>query len=185
MDNTRKPSLDKADMHVLVVDDEPFITEEILEFLADEGISAMQADSAESAVQTMQQSVPGAVTVVLSDMKMSGQDGLWLAMQITTLASGGSAAEFVLMSGHGTTDLAAEALRARVFDFVPKPLKLAELAGVLRRAHEAALARRQTHAQTHTTTHTKTAAHEPDAQPAEPAITADSKPTCAAGHAKD
>lgn len=139
---------DEAPIHVLVIDDESVIVDELLEFLGYEGITTSSAGDAAAALLVLGQAPPGAVTVILTDVKMPGQDGLSIASSILRDMSEAFAVEVIIMSGHGDFNMAVDALRARVFDFIRKPLRLTELLDMVQRAHAAALARRRTHRET-------------------------------------
>ncbi len=134
---------DAAAIHVLVIDDEAVIVEEILEFLADEGIAATAAGSAEAATRQIEQAPPGAITVILTDVKMPGRDGLSFARDVLGACPEANAVEVIVMTGHANMGMTIDALRTRVFDFIRKPLRLSELGSVIRRAHAAAMARRR------------------------------------------
>lgn len=140
-----RPEPDADAIHVLVVDDEPVLVEEIVEFLAGEGIATSAAGSAPAAVRQIEQAMPGAFSVVLTDVRMPGRDGLSLSRAIIGAGGEANAVEVVVMTGHGDMGMAIEALRSRVFDFIRKPLRLSLLAESLRAAHAAAMARRRCH----------------------------------------
>ena len=143
MSDQRPPQTAAADLHVLVVDDERSIVEEILEFLARKGIAATAAGSAAEALRKLKETPQGAITVILSDVRMPGQDGLSFARDIYQQSTEATAVEVVIMTGHATMGMAMEALRAHVFDFFPKPVKFGELEAALHRAHAAAMTRRK------------------------------------------
>ncbi len=130
-------------LRVLVVDDEPDILQEIMDFFVLTGIAASAAENAASARDRIAAAGPNAFTVVVADVRMAGEDGLSLAADILKATPDAGAIEFILITGSGTFSIAIEALRARVFDFIPKPVHLAKLADSVRRAHEAAASRRR------------------------------------------
>ena len=132
-----------APVQVLVVDDEEMIVSEIMEFLEDEGIAALSATDPFKVAGMMAALPAGAVTVVLSDIRMPGKDGLELAGEILAATPETAAVEFVIMTGHGTVDMAVAALRARVFDFVNKPPSQVQLLEAIQAAHSSAMTRRR------------------------------------------
>ena len=73
--------------------------------------------------------------LVISDVKMPGMDGLTLLRRVTSQNTG---TVVVMMSGHGTVETAVEATRLGAYDFVEKPLSIAKLLLVVRRALESA-----------------------------------------------
>ena len=128
---------------VLVVDDEAVIIEEIAEYLGLDGIAVTGAADAGAATHLLAEAPPGAFTVVLTDIRMPGRDGITFARDILAGTTDETALEVIVMTGHGALGNATDPLRSRVFDFVTKPVPLNDLAGIVRRAHQAAMERRQ------------------------------------------
>jgi len=69
--------------------------------------------------------------LVFVDVRMPGMDGLAVLKAIQEFSPG---LPVVVMTAFGTLDTAAQALRARAFDYLGKPLDLAQIRQVLRRA---------------------------------------------------
>jgi DNA-binding NtrC family response regulator len=115
---------------ILVVDDELFVRELLLEFLSSEGYEVSLADSGEKAVKLMQ-SEPA--DVVLVDLKMPGIDGIETLRQIKKTAPNALA---IVMTGYPTIDSSIEALRCGAYDYVVKPFKLNDLKSSIDRALE-------------------------------------------------
>lgn len=130
-------------IHVLVVDDEEEIREEIADSLARGGVAVTHAMNVDAAIAVLEALPPGAVTVILTDIRMPGRDGLALAEYLRTSVREDEAIEVVVMTGHGGLNVTLEALRARVFDFINKPMQMSELAHTIRKAHMATIARRR------------------------------------------
>ncbi|MEE9218903.1 MAG: response regulator [Acidobacteriota bacterium] len=125
--------LDKRTINLLVVDDEESICCLLHEVLSEGGYHTEIAMSGEDALQKARQ-IP--FDVVVSDVCLPGISGMELMRQ---LRREGLATEIILISAFVTTDLALEALRERVADFIPKPI--VSLDGVLHSV-ERALERR-------------------------------------------
>ena len=115
---------------ILVVDDELFVRELLLEFLSSEGFEVSLADSGEKAVVLMQ-SEPA--DVVLVDLKMPGIDGIETLKQIKKTAPNALA---IVMTGYPTIGSSIEALRCGAYDYVVKPFKLNDLKSSIKRALE-------------------------------------------------
>lgn len=128
--------------HVLVVDDEAILVEEVAEFLTDEDFTVRTAFNGLDALKQFQDAPPGTFTVVLTDLRMPGMDGLALASAIRRDETEATAVEIILLTGHGSLDTAIHSIDVAMFDFVRKPVRLSELAAIVRRAHDAAIARR-------------------------------------------
>lgn len=113
---------------ILVVDDELFVRELLLEFLSSEGYEVALADSGEQAVRLAQTQ---AVDVVLLDLKMPGIDGIETLKRMresdpNTLA--------IIMTGYPTIESSIEALRYGAQDYVIKPFKLNDLKASIEKA---------------------------------------------------
>lgn len=117
---------------ILVVDDERLIVELLLRSLTQRGYQARGVSSAAAAKACVREDPR--IAVVLTDVRMPGQDGLALAEDLLRERPEAAALEVVLLTGAATTDVALAALRARSFDLVQKPLRLSEVAVVVERA---------------------------------------------------
>ena len=115
---------------ILVVDDELFVRELLLEFLSSQGYEVSLADSGETAIKLMQ-SEPA--QVILLDLKMPGIDGIETLKQIKKTAPDALA---IVMTGYPTIESSIEALRCGACDYVVKPFKLNDLKSSIERAIE-------------------------------------------------
>lgn len=125
---------------VLVVDDEPVVLEQVGQALRRRGHDVTLAGSAEEAIRI----VAGRedIGVVVTDIRMPGQDGLAFARRLSDQA-GGPRPEVVFMTGHATIEDAAHAVRIGAADFLRKPLRAAEIATAVAAAMDRAVARRR------------------------------------------
>lgn len=130
---------------VLVVDDEPVIASEIIEFLSFEDIYAVAASDGETALQCLDIATPGSFTVLVTDVRMPGISGLELASDVRAMASEPNAIEVILMTGHGSHRVAQDASLIPAFECMAKPLSLSLLLDTIRRAHAATVLRRVSH----------------------------------------
>ena len=106
---------------ILVVDDELFVRELLLEFLSTEGYDVLLADSGEKAVEIVQTQP---TDVVLLDLKMAGMDGIETLKQIKKIDPNALA---IVMTGYPTIESSIDALRYGACDYVIKPFKLNDL----------------------------------------------------------
>lgn len=113
---------------ILVVDDELFVRELLLEFLSTQGYEVSLADSGEKAVQLMQIQP---ADVVLLDLKMTGMDGIETLKKLKKIAPGALA---IIMTGYPTIESSIDALRHGACDYVIKPFKLNDLKSSLENA---------------------------------------------------
>lgn len=108
---------------VLVVDDEPIITDTLSAILNGLGFAAMTASNAISALDTALLIPP---QVLITDLAMPGMDGLELAVAVTRAVPD---CEAILFSGHASICDVAARMRALACDFVTllKPVHPADM----------------------------------------------------------
>ena len=117
---------------VLIVDDETAIADLLARSLGQRGFATATAHSAEQAKAVLA-AMPD-ILVILSDIRMPGQDGLGLAGDVLGGRTEQQAVEVVLLTGNATTEAVLGALRTHVFDMVQKPFNLGVIADVVTRA---------------------------------------------------
>jgi EAL domain-containing protein (putative c-di-GMP-specific phosphodiesterase class I)/FixJ family two-component response regulator len=117
---------------VLVVDDEPLVAREVARGLARSGLSVQTADCAAKALDLVASRRD--IGVVVTDIRMPGEDGLKLAARLLAKRPDQEALEVVLVTGHATLEDATAAVRSGAFDFIQKPFRLAELRAAVGRA---------------------------------------------------
>jgi len=115
---------------VLVVDDEVNIRKTLEGVLSDEGYRVAQAESGEKALEALSGSM---VDAVLLDVWLPGIDGLEALRQIREMYP---LLPVIMISGHGTIDVAVKAVKNGAFDFIEKPISLTKLLITLSRAIE-------------------------------------------------
>jgi len=118
--------------HILVVDDEPDIRELVKEILEDEGYEVTVAENGETARHARRVRRPD---LILLDIWMDDVDGITLLREWSE--GGQLPCPVVVMSGHGTVETAVEATRLGAYDFIEKPISLAKLLLIVKRALEA------------------------------------------------
>jgi DNA-binding NtrC family response regulator len=127
---------------ILLVDDEPDIRDVLAIYLTDLGYTVHTAENGETALQTFHRVVP---SMVLSDIKMPGMNGIELLRRIKAEAP---TTEVIMITGHGDMALAIDSLKLEATDFITKPINDDMLAVALRRAEERITMRRQLKAYT-------------------------------------
>jgi len=101
---------------VLVIDDESAIRDSLKMILEYEAYQFVGAASGQEGLAAVQRERPD---VVLLDIKMPGMDGIEVLKQ---LHAADESLPIVMISGHGTTSTAVEAVRGGAVDFLDKPL---------------------------------------------------------------
>ena len=115
---------------LLVVDDEPSNLDSLSRIFAKEG---WEADCAEDGPAALERLRAGRYNVVVTDLMMPGMSGLELLKACRTLQP---EAEVILMTAHGTVEVAVDAMREGAYDFIPKPLKRVPTVKSVRQALE-------------------------------------------------
>jgi signal transduction histidine kinase/CheY-like chemotaxis protein len=112
---------------ILVVDDEPALGRALLDMLADEPVQCVWVDSAPEALERL---AFGNYDLVLTDILMPKVGGLELLRAIEELDP---ELPVVLVTNEGEPEAAVEAVRARAFDFLWKPVDPVALLEAVRR----------------------------------------------------
>lgn len=100
---------------VLIVEDEELMRSILRRLLEGAGYKVFSADSTESALELLPKND---ISVTLTDIKMSGMDGLELLDQIKSIDD---EALVIIMTAYSSVDTAVRALRKGAFDYVTKP----------------------------------------------------------------
>ncbi len=119
-----------ATKHLLLVEDEAPLREAVAEQLTDHGFAVVQAESAEHAIERL---ADFAFDVVVTDLRLPGQDGtrvIETALKLYPDIIG------IVMTGFGTVKDAVEVIKRGAADFVTKPFQFDELWHALQGAME-------------------------------------------------
>ncbi len=122
---------------VLVVEDEAYVRDSLLEVLRARRFEAAAAGSVQDALAHLGRAP---VDVVLSDLRMPGADGLELVRRMQSAAP---EVPVVILTGHGNVASAVECLKAGASDYILKPAEPDALEVALDRALEARALRRE------------------------------------------
>ncbi len=116
---------------LLLIEDDRSVTDALVPVLEEEGYETLgEADG----VRGLERALREPLDVVLTDLRLPGHDGLTVVRQ---LHSERPRLPILLMTAHGTTETAIEAMKLGAFDYVLKPFELPELLDLLRKAVEA------------------------------------------------
>jgi two-component system C4-dicarboxylate transport response regulator DctD len=115
---------------VLFVDDEEELRHATAQTLMLADIPATILDKPELALAQVSRGFPG---VLVTDIRMPGNDGLWLMRKALEVDP-----EFpvILITGHGDVNLAVESMREGAYDFIEKPFAPSRLVTTIQRALE-------------------------------------------------
>ena len=115
---------------ILVVDDNEGIRDALIKILKKEGFGVLAAGDGEEAVKILQKNE---IAVVLSDLKMPKVDGVELLKITKTISPD---IEVILITGHGTVEVAVEVMKDGAFDFIQKPFNKVTVLKTVRKALE-------------------------------------------------
>jgi len=117
-------------LKVLVVDDEVALADTLAEALERTGYEVVVAHSGAEGLRLLESHEP---SVILTDLKMEGMDGLTLLRKAKDEMPD---VEVVVITGHGDVKTAVEAMRAGAANYVQKPVGLDELRAMVDKAAE-------------------------------------------------
>jgi DNA-binding NtrC family response regulator len=123
-------------LNILLADDEDIIHETIGGYLTESGHSVNDVFDGHAALRAIKEDE---YDLALVDLQMPGMDGMSLLAKVREMRPEMSVA---IITGHGNMDVAIQALRLGVADFLTKPVKLLELDAVLMRIAQFNLLRR-------------------------------------------
>ncbi|MBN9518285.1 sigma-54-dependent Fis family transcriptional regulator [bacterium] len=113
---------------LLVVDDEPAIQHAFARAFRDSDLTVRSATTAAEAVAAVEREHPD---VVVLDVHLPDATGLATYHRVRAVDA---RTPVILVTGHGTTDLAIEAMKEGAFDYLLKPLELPALRELIDRA---------------------------------------------------
>jgi DNA-binding NtrC family response regulator len=113
---------------ILVVEDERTLAGNVELFLGKAGYDVSLAYTAEDALRQMESVKPD---VVLLDFHLPGMNGIEAITQIRNIDP---QVKVIMFTGHGTVELAVDAMKAGAYDFLTKPISLSKLKLLLDKA---------------------------------------------------
>ncbi len=123
--------IDTEPSSILVVDDNEGIREAVEKILKKEKTyTVFTASDGEEAVKILQQNT---IAVLLTDLRMPKVDGLELLKIAKTISEN---IEVILITGHGTIEVAVEVMKDGAFDFIQKPFNKTTVLKTVRKAIE-------------------------------------------------
>jgi len=113
--------------NILIVDDDSIIRNMLSALLTKEGYLCTAAQDAEAALEELAKT---SFALVISDVKMPGNNGHWLLRQIQELYVD---TPVIMLTALGEIELAMDCLRAGASDYLLKPPKITELVRTIER----------------------------------------------------
>jgi two-component system response regulator HydG len=115
---------------ILIVEDDPDSRDAVARTLAGAGYRTLEADNGEKALETI---LKHKVDLLIADLRLPGMDGLELLKRSKAAMPD---IEVLLVTGHGSIEIAVEAVKEGAYDFIPKPVRKAHLLRAVERAAE-------------------------------------------------
>src|ERR1041384_3275592 len=127
---TRRLTMDKSRVRILIVDDERGLCAGIQEALQREGYSVDAATDASTALQLTESRL---YNLVITDYRMPQLTGLELLAKVR-----GKSRDtlFILMTAYGTVEGAVDAMKQGAYDYLAKPLDMQRLRALVQQALE-------------------------------------------------
>jgi two-component system response regulator HydG len=115
---------------VLVVDDDTESRLAMLKVLEGVGYKTLEADNGQQGFDLIQQE---SVDILVTDLRLPVMDGVEL---LKRAKAADQEIEVILITGHGTVEVAVEAIKEGAYDFITKPVKKAQLLHAVEKASE-------------------------------------------------
>ena len=106
---------------ILLVDDEVVFTNNMSKLLSRRGYQVKAVNSGDEAVRAL---MDNSFDVMVLDLKMPGLDGIATMREMQKL---GLFTEVLILTGHGSIDVALQAIKLGAYDYVTKPCEITEL----------------------------------------------------------
>ncbi|MDH1265000.1 response regulator transcription factor [Pseudomonas sp. GD03944] len=119
---------------LLIVDDDPFIVEELSEFLSANGYPCVASQSTAHARELFDNDPQ--IGIVLCDLHMPEMDGISLVHELERIAGDGRPFEAIIFTGQAESRDVIAAMRAGVADFYQKPIDTDEVLIALKRLEQ-------------------------------------------------
>ncbi|HIJ87299.1 MAG TPA: response regulator [Desulfuromonadales bacterium] len=119
--------MDQVQPHILVVDDEAVVCRMVADYFQLAGFKTSTASNAADAYSMLEQEP---YDVLITDVKMPGEDGISLLGRVRKAWP-----DFpvILMTGYAQLEMAVDAIKHGVFDFVQKPFELEYMGKIVER----------------------------------------------------
>ena len=120
--------------NILVVDDENVARQSLADILKLEGYNVAATPNGQAAVEWIR---THPIDLMVVDLRMPGMDGLEVIQVVNQISPD---TEIILLTAHGSTDSAIQALRLRIHDYLTKPASPVQVLASVKKG----LARRST-----------------------------------------
>ena len=116
--------------NLLVVEDDVENRAAMVKVLQGAGYDTQETDNGQSALDQLRENN---IDILITDLRLPVMDGVELLKRTKALVP---EVEVILVTGHGTVELAVEAIKEGAYDFISKPIKKAQLLRAVEKAAE-------------------------------------------------
>ena len=113
---------------IVVIDDEKIVCDMAKKFLENEGYEVETFMNSELALERIRQE---RFDLVITDLKMENISGMDILKEVNRLYPH---TRVIMLTAYATLDATIEAIRERIYDFFPKPVKIEELKQSVKKA---------------------------------------------------
>ena len=106
---------------ILIVDDDPTISNELKEFLADDGHDVDMVNTGEDALENLDDQ---RYDIVFLDIKLPGMDGVSVLKEIKSKPQ---SPYTIMITGYATLETAVDSLKSGAFDYISKPFDIEQI----------------------------------------------------------
>jgi DNA-binding NtrC family response regulator len=115
---------------ILVIDDEKIVCDMAKKVLENEGYAVETFVDSQLALERIRQQ---RFDLVITDLKMENVSGMDILKEVNRLYP---QTKVIMLTAYATLDATIEAIRERIYDFFPKPVKIEELKKSVKKALE-------------------------------------------------
>jgi two-component system response regulator HydG len=115
---------------ILIVEDDPENRAAMVKVIDGAGYKALETDNGQQALDWI---LEKGVDILVTDLRLPIMDGVELLKRAKALVQ---EIEVILITGHGTVEVAVEAIKEGAYDFITKPVKKAQLLRAIEKAAE-------------------------------------------------
>ncbi len=115
---------------IIIVDDDEFMREGLVETLEDGGYDILSFENAESAVEALSN---GTASILITDMRMPGMSGMELLERVKRVDP---KLPVIMMTAFATIETAVEAMKKGAYDYIMKPFDATQIDVVVQKALE-------------------------------------------------
>jgi DNA-binding NtrC family response regulator len=115
---------------IIVIDDEKIVCDMAKKILENEGYEVETFMNSQLALERIRQQ---RFDLVITDLKMENVSGMDILREVNNLYP---RTKVIMLTAYATLDATIEAIRERIYDFFPKPVKIDELKKSVKKALE-------------------------------------------------